>query len=172
MTKIVQEPHKVLREKAEEVKKDEFGKKPLLNLVAKMKDSLAEEFDGVGLAAPQIGVSKRIFIVPGFAVKEDSDLVCINPKITKKSKDKKWMDEGCLSVRWKYGKVERYTKVTLEAYDEYGNKFQRGASGLLAHIFQHETDHLNGVLFVDKAKDVEEMDEKQIEEYKKLHGVN
>ncbi len=83
-----------------------------------------------------------------------NDLVFINPKISKLSKDKEWMPEGCLSVRPLYGKTFRSKKATVTAYDENGNKFTRGGSGLLAQIFQHETDHLNGILFIDHAKDV------------------
>ena len=71
--------------------------------------------------------------------------------------EKKMMEEGCLSVRYLYGKVSRGSKVVLEAYDETGKKFIKGASGLLSQIFQHETDHLNGVLFIDKAKNIEEI---------------
>ena len=64
------------------------------------------------------------------------------------------MHEGCLSVRPLWGEVERSTNATVEAYDETGKKFTRGAGGLLAHIFQHETDHLDGVLFIDRARNV------------------
>ncbi len=84
------------------------------------------------------------------------DLVFINPKISKLSREKAWVPEGCLSVRWLYGMVQRSKKATITAYDENGKKFTRGASGLLAQIFQHETDHLQGVLFIDKAKEVKE----------------
>jgi len=84
------------------------------------------------------------------------DLVFINPKISKLSKEKEWLPEGCLSVRWLYGKTYRSKKAMITAYDEKGKKFQRGASGLLAQIFQHETDHLKGVLFTDHAKDIRE----------------
>lgn len=84
------------------------------------------------------------------------DCVFINPKISKLSREKEWMPEGCLSVRPLYGKTFRSTKATVTAYDENGKKFTRGASGLLAQIFQHETDHLNGILFIDHAKDVKE----------------
>jgi peptide deformylase len=86
------------------------------------------------------------------AVKKD--LVFINPKISKLSREKEWMPEGCLSVRPLYGKTFRSKKATVTAYDENGKKFIRGASGLLAQIFQHETDHLNGILFIDHAKDI------------------
>ncbi len=90
---------------------------------------------------------------------EDSfvqDVIFINPKISKLSRDKEWLPEGCLSVRPLYGKTWRSKKATVTAYDENGKKFMRGASGLLAQIFQHETDHLNGILFIDHAKDVKE----------------
>jgi peptide deformylase len=121
----------------------------------------------VAIAAPQIGESLRIFIVSGRAFDiekgiydenakkpKSEDLVCINPKIDRLSRDKADMDEGCLSVRYLYGKVKRSKKATVTAYNESGKKFTRGGSGLLAQIFQHETDHLDGVLFIDKAKDV------------------
>ncbi|MEI7709195.1 MAG: peptide deformylase [bacterium] len=84
------------------------------------------------------------------------DLVFINPKISRLSKEKVWLPEGCLSVRPFFGKTYRSKKATVAAYDENGLKFTRGASGLLAQIFQHETDHLNGILFIDHAKDVKE----------------
>ena len=82
------------------------------------------------------------------------DLIFINPKISKLSREKDWVPEGCLSVRPLYGKTFRSKKATVTAYDENGKKFTRGASSLLAQIFQHETDHLNGILFIDHAKDI------------------
>jgi len=84
------------------------------------------------------------------------DMVFINPKISKLSRGKDWVPEGCLSVRWLYGKTLRSKKATVTAYDENGKKFSRGASGLLAQIFQHETNHLDGILFIDHAKDIKE----------------
>ncbi|HTE48862.1 MAG TPA: peptide deformylase [Candidatus Paceibacterota bacterium] len=95
----------------------------------------------------------------GASAKQDPevvDMVFINPKISKLSKAKEWMPEGCLSVRPLYGKTFRSNKATVVAYDENGKKFTRGASGILAQIFQHETDHLNGILFIDHAKDISE----------------
>jgi len=84
------------------------------------------------------------------------DLVFINPKISKLSREKDWVPEGCLSVRWLYGKTYRSKKATVEAINQDGKAFKMGASGLLAQIFQHETDHLNGILFIDHAKDIKE----------------
>jgi peptide deformylase len=78
------------------------------------------------------------------------------------SQEKKPMTEGCLSVRWLYGNVMRSTKATLVAQDERGQQFTMGASGLLAQIFQHEVDHLDGVLFVDKATNLEEVPPEEI----------
>ena len=72
------------------------------------------------------------------------------------------MQEGCLSVRWIYGKTTRSLNATVEAYDVEGNKFSYGASGLIAHIFQHEIDHLHGVLFIDHGFDFEEFTEEEI----------
>ncbi len=88
--------------------------------------------------------------------KKYKDLVFINPQIIKLSKEKEWMPEGCLSVRPLYGKTYRSKKATISAYNEEGVKFTRGSSGLLAQIFQHETDHLNGILFIDHAEDIRE----------------
>ena len=82
------------------------------------------------------------------------DIVLINPEISKLSRAKEWMSEGCLSVRPLYGETYRSTKVMLSAHDENGKKIKRGASGLLAQIFQHETDHLNVILFIDHARDI------------------
>lgn len=159
---IVSDGHPALRAVAEEVPVDQIGSEEIQSLILHMKKVLALQNDGIGLAAPQVGVSKRIFIVSKKVFGEDgTDAVFINPVITNESKEKRWMEgEGCLSVRWIYGKVKRSTKVSLRAYDERAQISERGASGLLAHIFQHEVDHLNGTLFIDKAKDLEHIDPK------------
>lgn len=170
-TIIVQKDSPVLRQIAHPVKKDEIQSKRIQNILLKMKRALKKEEDGVAIAAPQIGESLRIFIVSGRIIslmnqkdeelddqtKDAPDLVFINPIIKKLSKSKKKMEEGCLSVRWLYGQVERSDRATVEAYNELGQKFQKGASGLMAQIFQHEADHLDGVLFIDKALNIEEI---------------
>ncbi len=164
---IVQKNEPVLREKAKEVPKEKITSPEIQKIISDMKKALASQNDGVAIAAPQIGKSLRIFMVSGKATaitkKENPEevyypeTIYINPKITKRSKTKKQMEEGCLSVRYLYGKVKRSDKVTLEAYDEKGNFFTKGGSGLLAQIFQHETDHLEGILFIDTAKDLQEI---------------
>ena len=135
-----------------------------------MKNSLAKEKDGVALAAPQIGQAVRIFVISKNlpileAIEKEekgvkplpADLIFINPVITKKSREQKLITEGCLSVRWWYGEVKRSTKATVKAYNEKGECFTLGAAGLLAQAFQHEIDHLDGVLFIDKAENLAEV---------------
>lgn len=157
---IVQSGDAILRKTAEAVTLSDITAPPIQKIIADMKLALSKEHDGAALAAPQIAVSLRIFIVSGKILSKNpdeqvGDLVCINPVIIRTSKKKKPMDEGCLSVRGKYGLVSRATRVTIEAYNEKGEKFVRGAGGLLAQAFQHEIDHLNGILFTDKAEHLE-----------------
>jgi len=173
MKKIVQKDNKVLREIASEVPVDEITSEKIQNIIKDMHESLAGERDGVALAAPQIAVSLRIFVISPLAynyeerdgaekidpkeISRERKLVFINPKIIWKSNDSKKMDEGCLSVRPWYGKVNRSSRATVEAYDENGKKFEMEGRGLVAQIFQHEIDHLEGILFIDKAKNLKEI---------------
>ncbi|MEK7586141.1 MAG: peptide deformylase [Patescibacteria group bacterium] len=174
MIEIVQNGNPVLRKKALEVAISDITKPKIQKVIKDMTHALHSQDDGVAIAAPQIGISLRIFLVSGRIFEEDfvrgkkpdaksikikvghRDLVFINPVFKKISKDRKLMAEGCLSVRPLYGKVRRATKASVEAYDEHGKKFEKVGSGLLAHIFQHETDHLDGILFIDKARDIHE----------------
>lgn len=154
----------ILRKEAKPVKKEEFGTPELKKIVSDMEEAMANEDDGVAIAAPQIGIAKRIFCIKERAYtlegKENKwkPLVFINPKIKKVSKKMVEADEGCLSVRPLYGTTFRHTNVTLEAQDINGVKFTFGASGLIAHIFQHECEHLDGILFIDHAEDLQEID--------------
>jgi peptide deformylase len=167
MIKIVQKENPILRDEARAVPMEEIGSDKINKIISDMKIALGREDDGVAIAAPQIGVPLRIFVVSGKVAHltgqvpetepAPEDSVFINPIIKKLSREKKMTDEGCLSVRYLYGKVKRSNKATIEAYDENGVKKTVGASGLLAQIFQHETDHLSGVLFTDKAVDLEEI---------------
>lgn len=178
MTKniIVDREAPILRELAKEVPREAIGSKKLTDTIAKMQKALHAEEDGVAIAAPQIGVSLQLFVVSGetlsyikkkknkgpadekeVKVKSGPDEVYINPEIIKFSKKKSFVEEGCLSVRWYYGQVLRSEKVTLRALDAKGHKIEKGASGLLAQIFQHEVDHLNGILFTDKATNLENL---------------
>ncbi|MFH1402392.1 MAG: peptide deformylase [Patescibacteria group bacterium] len=161
MLKVLQKGAKILGQAADEIPLTKISNAKIKKIILQMKDILANTSDAVALAGPQIGQSLRIFIVSKRMLEKDEtgnpdkhDLVFINPKITKASKEKQWLEEGCLSVRGIYGKVRRCKKVTLRAFDENGKIFSLGASGLLAQIFQHEIDHLNGILFDSKAKNI------------------
>lgn len=178
MIEIVQQGHPALRKIAKSVPIKDITTPKIKKILSDMSKALHTQDDGVAIAAPQIGVSLRIFVVSGRIFDEDfvrgkipsplptvhSDMVFINPVFKKISKDRKLLSEGCLSVRPLYGKVRRATKATMEAYNEKGQKFTKDGTGLLAHIFQHETDHLDGILFIDKAKDLHESN--SLEEYK------
>ena len=162
MATVIQDGDPVLREQAHEVSVDTITTEGIQALINDMQKTLEGKEHGVALAAPQIGISKRIFVVAPRVFAEDTNtndhLVYINPVITKRSKGTLPMDEGCLSVEGYYGSVQRAERVTVVAYNEHGQKFTRGASGLLAQIFQHEIDHLDGVLYIDKADEVHEVE--------------
>ncbi len=175
MIEIIQKGDPVLRAIAKEIPVNKITSSAIQKTILNMKQAIVENDDGIAIAAPQINVSLRIFMIskriflfdeegkplpditPGDTGKY-KDLIFINPEITNQSKKTQWLMEGCLSVRGVYGKVERSEKVTIKAFDENGKLFTRGASGLLAQTIQHENDHLNGILFCDKAKDLEEID--------------
>ncbi len=177
---IVQEGDPVLRQAARAVPKKDIGSPALSRVIKKMHAALKPEKYGVAIAAPQVGESLRMFVVAGRVFKEEEDVldghaasgqgdqkahplpptppnrVYINPEITRASRKKLEESEGCLSVRAVYGTVLRHERVTLKYTDEQGLPQTQNATGLLGHIFQHEVDHLNGILFIDKAKDLHE----------------
>ncbi len=177
MCTIVTEPNKALRTVAIPVATEAITSDEIKGVIACMQKALHREPDGVAIAAPQIGKTLRIFIIAGFVFDlkrknvggvKSPDRIFINPEITKRSKETKWVPgEGCLSVRWVYGTVQRSKQATVRAYDQNGKKFTLSGSGLLAQIFQHECDHLDGVLFIDHAKDIRPMTEEEIADYKK-----
>ena len=160
---IVQNGEPVLREIAQTVAVHDIQSPKIKKIIADMKAVLASQEDGVAIAAPQIGMPLRIFVVSGTVLKmvderyKGEDMVFINPELVKVSREKAEVEEGCLSVRYLYGKVNRAVKATVRAHDEHGKKFERGGAGLLAQVFQHETDHLDGILFIDTAHDIKDI---------------
>lgn len=140
--------NKILRTKSQDVA--DFGDPKIQKLIANMEETLASIKEGVGLAAPQIGENIRIFILSPEISKQ---LIFINPTI-KKSLKKNKLQEGCLSLPNLSGIIKRSTNVKIQAYDETGKKFSLTATGLLAQAVQHEIDHLDGVLFIDKAMEI------------------
>ncbi len=171
MKEIVQDGAPVLRETAKTVPDELFGTPELTHLIKDMEEALDKELEGVALAAPQIGVSYRVFIVrkdrtvlPPHTHHNDSERtppspllapeieVYINPEIVRTSRKRAKKDEGCLSVRGVYGLANRHERVTIKAQRPDGSRVERGAGGLMAQIFEHEIDHLNGILFIDHAE--------------------
>lgn len=121
----------------------------LLDLAESMvKTMIADE--GVGLAAPQIGQNIRLIIV----LTKDGPEIMFNPKITKTSLRSVWGEEGCLSIPKTFGQVKRKKNVRCEYIDIKGQKRVVDAADMVARIIQHEVDHLDGILFIDKAKDI------------------
>ncbi|MEZ4389835.1 MAG: peptide deformylase [Polyangiales bacterium] len=143
---ILRYPDKRLRNKAEPVSVVDDG-------VRQLCDDMAETMyaaPGVGLAAPQIGVSKRIFVIDIANEGEPSDLrTFINPEIVAREGETVW-EEGCLSFPGVHEEIERAAKVTVRAMNVQGETFELSAEGLLAIAIQHENDHLEGTLMVDR----------------------
>ncbi len=152
LLEVIKIPHPTLRKKAQEVRAfgDDFQE-----FVDDMVLTMREE-DGVGLAAPQVNQSLRVIVVeyPLDDTKEDAEpklFVMVNPQIVKRSAETVMGMEGCLSVPEIVGEVERAEKVEVRGLNRHGKKMKVRAKGWLARVFQHEIDHLDGVLFVDRA---------------------
>ncbi len=165
MAKLVPENHPALHAIAEEVTKEEFENGTVAKIIRDMRSALksysVDGYTAVAIAAPQIGISKRIFIIEDQSKDRDAlpSLVAINPRFVKMSKKTHEVGEGCLSIPEYYGIVKRSTNVTIKAEDENGNEYERGAGGLLAQIMQHEYDHLDGILFTERAVKIWHKDE-------------
>jgi len=166
--KIVTLGNDVLREQSKKVEKfDDALKEFVDNMFETLRVS-----NGIGLAAPQVGVSKKLFIV---LLEDEEEYVFVNPEIIETSADLVPYEEGCLSVPGVFSDVERPSKVTVYAQDIKGKNFKIEAAGILARVIQHENDHLNGKLFIDRVN--EEKREVLIHQYEKkrrrsklLHG--
>ncbi|MBQ1794297.1 MAG: peptide deformylase [Treponema sp.] len=142
ITKLGEE---ILRQVAEPVKPEEINDE-FRAFIDEMFEAMIEA-DGVGLAGPQAGISKRVFVV---IADDDVRRVFINPQIISTSAEMCDYEEGCLSVPGVYENIQRPAKVTVQAFNEKGRPFTLEAEGLLARIIQHENDHLDGHLFIDR----------------------
>ena len=163
---IVQDGHPTLRRVAKKVELKEIDDPLFQQLIDDMFETMYAA-PGVGLAAPQVSVSKRLFVVDVHD-DEHEPAVVINPKIVL-AEDEEEMSEGCLSVVGMVGDIVRFKKVAVTGLDRNGEKIRIEGEGLLAQCMQHEIDHLNGVLYVDKAKNVrpvtKEEEEEEAEEF-------
>jgi peptide deformylase len=152
---IVTLPDPVLKRKARAVTKFD---KDLHTLLDDMVETMRAA-PGVGLAAPQIGLSERIIVIEYFAKEEDEEVedapkkvwAMINPEIVKASEETLMGVEGCLSIPGLVGEVERHAEVQVKGLNKHGKPMKVKAKGWLARIFQHEIDHLNGIMFTERA---------------------
>ncbi|HLM84481.1 MAG TPA: peptide deformylase [Candidatus Bathyarchaeia archaeon] len=144
--KIIKYPNDFLRRKTREVKVEELKDPKVQRLVFDMMKSMEDE-KGVGLAAPQVGSDLRICTVAA----EEEVYILVNPKIKSSSRKKDVFEEGCLSFPGKFFPVERPIKVKVQARNIAGEKVKIKADGLFARVLQHEIDHLDGILVIDRA---------------------
>jgi peptide deformylase len=148
--KIVLNPNPILRKRSEEIIPEDIKKPEFQEFFKDMEETMIKK-DGAGLAAPQVGKNIRMVTI----LDGKKTVFLINPEITKRSWAKEIDEEGCLSVLNKkgeivYGLVERNKKVNCIYLDENGNKNKLRVKNILARVIQHEIDHLDGILFIDK----------------------
>ena len=160
---IITLPSSTLRRKARKV--TTFGPQ-LQSLIDDMVETMRQA-PGVGLAAPQVDVPLRVIVVE-FGDEEDEEAPkklysVVNPEITRSSQEKSVSPEGCLSIPGFVGEVERPDVITIKGLNRFGKPFRLNANGWLARIFQHEVDHLEGVLFIDRAEKVWKIEEADAE---------
>jgi len=151
LKEILIHPNKLLHQISEPVKTSSISSKKFQKLIVDMAETMIKK-DGVGLAAPQIGENIRVIVVNT----KDGVLALINPEIKKKSWRQETDEEGCLSVPGVYGYVKRPYQIEVSGYTKTGEKIDLKAKGLLARVCQHEIDHLDGILFIDKAKRIKQ----------------
>jgi len=153
--KILFADNPILRKKAQKVKRIDAS---IQNLIDDMIDTMRAA-NGVGLAAPQIGVSQRVIVIEIPADEQNPQsrpqlYTLINPEIIKASEEKQVAEEGCLCLPNYVGQVPRAASVTVKARDRRGKEVRIQGTDLLARALQHEIDHLDGVLFVDRIEDM------------------
>ncbi len=150
---LVIEPDPILHQISEKIK----DVTPELNTILDKMCKIMEQFDGIGLAAPQVGILKRMIVIDAETIAREEKLPLpqkkyikiINPEIISVSKETCIKEEGCLSLPTIYYTVERPEKISIKYFDESGKELNLDAGGLLARCIEHEIDHLNGKIFTD-----------------------
>ncbi len=167
--KVAQMGHPVLREQGRPLKRADFGKPLLQKLIDDMIETM-HEYNGVGLAAPQVHMSLRLFVA---LLEEDADAkttatVLANPEIIANANTREDGWEGCLSIPDIRGRVARFTDVTVKGLDRDGREIELRLEKFPARVAQHETDHLDGVLFFDRMTSMESLT--YLDEYSRFHS--
>ena len=165
MLEIIKIPTPSLRERSVEIDRDFLLSTKIQKLIEDMIPTMYDD-DGVGLAAPQVAQNYRICVLGKVATPDgEEDLVLVNPVWEKTGRRKNWDTEGCLSVPNVFGKVKRYNSIHVSAWNKKGEEINFEAKGFFARVIQHEVDHLDGILFIDKAKGIYNVEkEKKIRE--------
>lgn len=178
MLSIITIPTTSLRERSKELDRGVL----LLPETQQFIDELITKMyadDGIGIASPQVGKNIRLVVIGKQAfpkklkihkgiIDTSHDLVLVNPTWQRTSKKEDWDEEGCLSVPKVYGKVKRWRDITVEALDRSGQVIAFQASNFFARVIQHEYDHIEGILFIDKAKDIHTIDDPLADERLRL----
>ncbi len=147
---IVKYGDKILRTVCEEYTPENNKDKDISNLISNLKDTLESVKNGAGLASPQIGVNNRVFVTRNYRDDNpDEILTFINPEIVTKSKEKLMVADGCLSIPNIHSETERHSYITVSYLDENFNRVKEELEGFQSVVFQHELDHLDGILFLD-----------------------
>lgn len=151
---IVFEPNPLLHKRSADIDPGAIDTPEMKKFVKDMIETMYVK-DGVGLAAVQVGVSKQLCVIAkNFTPDKKKDLCLINPTWVKMNNKQAWDEEGCLSVPEIYGEVKRYVAIKVKALDEKGKPLEFVAEDFFARIVQHECDHLNGTLFIEKARNL------------------
>lgn len=159
---ILKLPTPSLRERSKEVDLELLKSDEIQTFIDNMIPTMYDD-DGIGLAAPQVAKNVRIVVIGKAADKSlKEDIVLVNPEWTRISKKTNSDIEGCLSVKNMVGKVKRYSDIHVSALDRHGEKMEFEAHKYFARVVQHEVDHLNGVLFIDRAHDLWEVEPENI----------
>jgi peptide deformylase len=167
--------HPVLRKKVRPVPPAEIAAAPMQRLIDDMTQTMLE-YNGVGLAAPQVHEELRLFVAQVIRDQDEEDdetrepeiLALINPDIKPVSRHVEEDWEGCLSIPDLRGLVPRYRDISVKGYDRTGRQIELQASGFMARVIQHEADHLDGVLFLDRMKSLDSLS--FIDEYARYHA--
>jgi len=143
-------PDPVLKQKAKRVRTIDSSIK---KLIRDLLETMRADPGRVGLAAPQIGVSLRVIVI---GTPEEEDIILINPEIVRKNGER-WLNEGCLSVPGYVGEIKRAESVTAKGRDQNGKEVRIKADGLLAQALEHEIDHLNGMIYIDRLESMDNL---------------
>ena len=159
---IVTEPNHLLRKVSKDLTAEQIKSKETNEFIGNLIETMYAK-NGVGIASVQVGNPIQLCVIAkDFTPDKSADLVLINPKFEKKSVLRQWDEEGCLSVPNMYGMVRRYLKIKVSALNTKGEKLEFIANNFFARIIQHEIDHLNGVLFISKAKKLHDFDKEKL----------